>query len=116
MRWKLTVRIGPRVKQSSFDNLEDALEHLEARGHELAGSAPDRALDAKFKRFEPVEQVVARLEVSGPERFLASVRAGVDVRGDGSVEAYRGRTRRAVIDQRRGETAYVALRRALRDR
>jgi hypothetical protein len=116
MRWKLTVRTGPRVKQWPFASLEDALEQLEARGRELAGSAPDRVVDAKFKRFEPAEQVVARLELSGPERFMSSVRAGVDVRGDGSVEAYRGRLRRAVIDQRDGETAYAALRRELQDR
>jgi hypothetical protein len=115
MPWKLTVRTGPRVKKSAFESLGDALEALEARGRELAESAPDRVVDAKFKRFEPVEQVVARLELSGPERVMSSVRAGVDVRGDGSVEAYRGRMRRAVIEQRGRESAYVALRRALEE-
>lgn len=116
MRWKLTVRSGPRVKRSTFNDLDGALDALEARGRELARSAPSDAFDAKFKRFEPQQRVVARLELAGPERFVPSVRAGIDVRGDGSVEAYRGRVRREVVTGKRGENAYKALRRALTER
>ncbi len=113
MPWKLTARSGPRVKRSTFDDLERALEALEARARELADSAPREAFDAKLARFEPHQRVIARLELSGPERWQPSTRAGVDVRGDGSVEAYRGRVRRQVIQIHRGETVFEALRREL---
>jgi hypothetical protein len=111
--WRLTVRAGPRVERRRFEGLEQVLAALEARGRELVRSAPDEVLDAKLKRFEPVEQVVGRLELSGPERLMPSVRAGVDVRGDGSTEAFRGRVRRTVLEQRANEDAFAALRRAL---
>ena len=113
MGWKLTERAGPRVKRFSFDNLGGALDAMEVRGGELAESAPQEALDAKFRRFEPRQRVIARLELAGPERLAPSVRAGVDVRGDGSVEAFRGRVRRQIVDPQPGESPYAALRRVL---
>ena len=116
MPWTLTVRAGPQVKRSRFDELEQALAALEARARELADSAPNKTVDVKVQRFEPAQQVSARLELAGPERVLASVRAGVDVRGDGSTEAYIGRIKRKLVEQRRRETAYQALRRVLSER
>jgi hypothetical protein len=109
----LTERAGPRVKRSVFDDVDGALAVLEARGRELSRLAPREPLDARFRRFEPRQRVIARLELAGPERLVPSVRAGVDVRGDGSVEAFRGRVRREVIDPRVGESPYAALRRVL---
>ncbi len=113
MRWTLTVRAGPKVKRATFAQISDALDELEARARELIRAAPGEVVDAKFKRFEPSERVVARLELAGPERFVPSVRAGLDVRGDGSVEAYRGRVRREVIAGRGSESPFGALRRTI---
>ncbi len=116
MRWKLTERAGPKVRRSSFDDVDRALEALEARGRELAGAAPGDAVNVKYKRFQPEQRVVARLELAGPERLVPSVRVGVDVRGDGSVEAFRGRVRREIVTEQRGESPYAALRRVVSER
>jgi hypothetical protein len=111
--WKLTVRSGPRVGKTTHEDLGAALTALEADARELAKSAPRPALNTGIKRFDPAEQVFARLELSGPERLVASVRVGIDIRGDGSAEAYRGRLRREAIETRAGESPYAALRRVL---
>jgi hypothetical protein len=83
---------------------------VQARVRELVPSAPRHAVDVlKVKRFEPAQQVVARLELSGPARR----HAGLDVRGDGSLAPFTGRFRRRLIKPRPGEEALAALRREL---
>ncbi|MGI8902786.1 MAG: hypothetical protein ACR2IP_03825 [Solirubrobacteraceae bacterium] len=113
MPWKLTIRAGPKVQRKRFEDLEQALAALEDRAGELARSAPRKPVDIKYKRFEPSTQVTARIELAGPERLVPAVRAGVDVRGDGSTEAFLGRVKREVVARRKGESAYRALRREL---
>jgi len=112
MPWRLTVRTGPRVRRERHEDFDAALAAAAAHAREQAQSAPGTAVDVRFRRFEAVERVIARVEVAGPERLLPSVRAGLDVRADGSTEAYLGRVRRELVKQRRGETPYRALRRA----
>jgi hypothetical protein len=97
------------VGRSRYGDLDAALVALEQRAQDLAANAKGRPIDAKLRRFEPVEQVVARLELAGPDRL----RAGIDVRGDGSSEAFIGRLRRRLIEQRHGESPEAALRRTL---
>ena len=115
MPWRLTVRSGPRVTRERFDELENALRALRQHGQDLSRTAPRRPVDAKIRQFEPVQQVAARLELAGPQRLSPSVRAGVDVRGDGSTEAFLGRLRRRVVEARRGEDVYEALSRVVRE-
>jgi hypothetical protein len=108
--YTLTIRSGARVRKERFADLAVALDAMEERGRELERGADAHAVGGTLiRRIEPVQQVVARLELAGPRRL----RAGVDVRGNGSSEAFTGRVRRRLIDQRRGESAYDALRRAL---
>jgi hypothetical protein len=96
-----------------FYDLGSALDELESRAREVAKAAPNKALDVRYRSYEPIQQVFARVELAGPQRLLPSVRAGVDVRGDGSVQAFRGHVKRERIVPRRGEGPYTALRRAL---
>jgi hypothetical protein len=114
MPWKLTVRAGPKVERSEYELLDDAIGALESRAKSLAADADGRAIDLKVRRFEPAQQVVARLELSGPGRLLPRLRAGVDVHGDGSTEAYLGHLTRDPVTRRKGDTTYKALRRAIK--
>ena len=110
MTYTLTIRAGAKVRKQEQTGLGDALAELEREGRELERSADGRAHGGSLiRRLDPVQVVVARLELKGPGR----VRAGVDVRGDGSSEAFTGRMRRQVVEQRDGESAYDALRREL---
>jgi hypothetical protein len=106
--YKLTIRRGPRVERRRYPDLESTLAEVEALGQRLAQQADAKGVRL-LRRVEPVQQVVARIEVAGPRRL----RAGLDVRGDGSTEGYTGRIRRKLIEQRHGESPYDALRRAL---
>jgi hypothetical protein len=108
--YKLRVRVRGKVERARHDTLPEALDALAARAGELvreADAAPEGG--GIMRRIEPVQQVVGRLEVAGPHRL----RAGLDVRGDGSMEAWTGQLRRQVIEQSGGESAVDALRRTL---
>ena len=112
-RYRLLVRTGPRVERARFDALDAALDALEERVAQLTLRPRRATIDVKTRSFSPAQQVVARAELSGPERLLPRVRAGVDVRGDGSTEAWTGRASRRLVEQRDGESAAAALRRVL---
>ncbi len=106
--YRVVVRRGPKVDKHRADTLDAALELLE-RHARAAQTGPRRGtVDLHVRRFEPVQQVAARLELRG-----GGLRAGVDVRGDGSAEAWTGRLGRRLVEARAGEDAYAALRRVL---
>jgi hypothetical protein len=110
MPYTLKIRQGPKVTRERFTELGDALGAMEAHGRELERGADAHAVGGQvLRRIEPVQQVVGRIELAGPGRL----RAGIDVRGDGSSEAFTGRVRRKLVEQRGGEDAYGALRREL---
>ena len=108
--YAVTVRTGAEVQKERHGSLDEALAAIERSARELADGASARpAGGTLIRRLEPVQQVVGRIEVAGPGRL----RAGVDVRGDGSSEAFTGRVRRKVVQQRPRESPYDALRRVL---
>ncbi len=119
-KWTLTVRNGPRVGHKRFESLSEAVEAMERELDELIPTAKRRAGRSPIgqlagKRFDAARQVAVRAEVAGPDGWLGGVRGGVDMRGDGSIEAYTGRLRRRLVELRAGETPYQGLRRALEE-
>jgi hypothetical protein len=117
-RWTLTVRNGPRVGRKRFESLAATVDAMERKLEELTPTAKRRAGRSPIgqlagKRFEAARQVAVRAEVAGPGGWLRGVRGGVDMRGDGSVEAYTGRLRRRLVELRADETPYEGLRRTL---
>jgi hypothetical protein len=107
--WTLTVRAGSRVRHERFETLDAAVDALRGELDSLTPDAPREEVSFFARRIEPVAQVSARLELAGPR----GVRGGVDLRGDGSAEAYTGRLRRSVVERGRGESAADALLRTL---
>ena len=98
-RYTLTVRRRGATERDRFESLDEALTALETCLDGL--SRPERrgSEHGLTRDYKPVMQV--------------ALRGGVDVRGDGSAEAYTGRVRRRLVERASGETAYEALRRAL---
>lgn len=109
--WRLIVRVNGRVERRKFESATDAFEALEERARAVARGSRRAELKVAKRTYAPVAQVQARLELRGP----GGARGGVDVRGDGSTEAYTGRLVRRLLEEEPGEDAYAALRRALGD-
>jgi hypothetical protein len=109
-RFTLTARVSGKVTHEQYAELDTALRALERHGHTLQGEADAEVVGGTLtRRYEPQDQVTARLEISGPGRL----RGGVDVRGDGSAVPYTGRLLRKQVERRQDESAYAALRRVL---
>jgi hypothetical protein len=113
MAWRVTVRSGPRVERWTADDFGEALERLEAEARAAATGPRLGTVDIRTRRYEAEDRVATRAELAGPQRWRPDVRAGLDVRGDGSVQAWTGGARRAAVAPEQGEDAYDALRRAL---
>ena len=104
------MRAGAKVRKQRHQQLDQALAAVERIAGELADDAHARPAGGfLIRRLAPIEQVVGRIELAGPH----GLRAGVDVRGDGSSEAFTGRVRRTLVEQRGSESPFDALRRVL---
>jgi hypothetical protein len=66
-----------------------------------------------IRTYEPEKQVAARFEIS-TGGWLGGDTAGVDVMGDGRVVPFRGGVVRRELEPKAAQTAYDAVRKALR--
>jgi hypothetical protein len=108
-RYRVIVRRGGRTQKMRFSTPAAALDALETELRAAATAVRPTVARALGRDYEPVQQVAVRGELRGP----GGLRAGVDVRGDGSAEAFTGRILRKVVAARDGEDAWAALRRAV---
>jgi hypothetical protein len=113
MPYTVTIRVGSRITRSRHAALGDAIDALEVELTTLGPVSRRETRKALSREYEPAAQVSARGELSGPSRLRPRVRAGADVRGDGSIEVYQGKVLRAKIAPQRGERPFDALRRTL---
>jgi hypothetical protein len=109
--YRVIIRRRGKTEKSRFATLDAALDALETelRAAATVVARAPRVERALGREYEPVAQVVVRGEVRGPGRL----RAGADVRGDGSTEAFTGRVARQIIEVRGREDVWRALRREL---
>jgi hypothetical protein len=105
--YRVTIRVGPKVTRSRLDDLDAAITELEGVLRPIAAQTDLPPATAFVREIPADHQIVARGEIAGPKRL----RVGVDVRGDGSTQAFEGRVRRASIESEGGEDAFQALRR-----
>src|SRR5258708_13806047 len=102
MSYKVTIRVGPRVTHERVPTLPDAVDVLELRLTALGPEIRRGTVRAFRREVEPVAQVAARGEISGPGRLAPRVQAGAPVRRDAPREGYRGRVHPAAIQLQRG--------------
>jgi hypothetical protein len=106
--WRVVVRVGPRVQKLRASSLDEALELAETEARVASNTERRGEVDARYRTFSPAEQVAARIELRG-----RGPRAGFDVRGDGTVQAWTGRIRRRLVEPEGDESVYEALRRSV---
>jgi hypothetical protein len=113
MAYTVTIRFGPKITRSRHESLAAAIGALERELTALGPAARRRPQKALAREYAPGAQVAVRGELAGPSRINPRVRAGADVRGDGSIEVYQGKVRRRLVELERREAPFDALRRVL---
>ena len=105
------MRHASEVEHEEFDTLEEAIGEMERRASGIRAEGPLPPSSA-LRDFEPGDQVHARLQISG-KGLLRKPTAGIDVRGDGSLVAFRGTVAREELEPSVGETPFDAVRETL---
>lgn len=106
--YTLTLRREGATEKQHHPTLDAALDALEQESRAFANTERRAGRTVLRRSYDAAQLVPLRAALAGRR-----VRGGVDVRGDGSVEAWTGRWSRAVVEERPGESPYEALRRVL---
>jgi hypothetical protein len=101
------IRGRGRPAKTRHPTADAALELLERELRVAATRQEPRVERVLGREYEPIQQVAVRGELRGP----GGLRAGIDVRGDGSAEAFSGRVVRRLIRSHDREDAWATLRR-----
>jgi hypothetical protein len=109
--YRVIIRRRGRTEKTSHESAEAALDALERELRVAVARQQPRVERVLGREYEPVEQVAVRGELRGPR----GLRAGIDVRGDGSAAAFTGRVRRVPLPLGEREDAWGALRRVVGD-
>lgn len=99
------------MEREGFETLDAAVEALERRVGEIRREGPLEEINA-LRDYEPGDRVHARLELSSGG-WLRGREAGLDVMGDGALVPYVGVVRKRRLEQRRGQSAFDAVREAM---
>lgn len=106
--YTLKLRREGATEKQRHPTLAAALDALEQEARAFANTERREGRTVLTRSYDAVQLVPLRASLSGRR-----VHVGVDVRGDGSVEAWTGRWARAVVEQQASESPYAALRRVL---
>jgi hypothetical protein len=99
------------VRHAQFEELEEAMAEMRAEAHAIQAEGPLPAASL-LRDYQARDQVHARLQLTG-KGLLSKPVAGVDVRGDGSLVAYRGGLRREELEPQGRDTPFDAVRETL---
>jgi hypothetical protein len=105
-------RGGGEVEHAGFEDLDAAVAAMRAWAMEIRSEGPARPVNS-LRRFEPDQQVNARLQLTGPGRLFRKPTAGVDVRGDGTFVPFAGGVAREELDPSDHDTPFDIVRETL---
>jgi hypothetical protein len=114
VRYRLKYRTGSTVVHERPESADALFARVTELLMDLKDSAPGDQVKAPFRNYDAIEVVHGRIELSiAKGRFGGKTRGGIDVRRDGSAEAFLGRTTRQLIEPRPGESLVDALEREM---
>lgn len=112
-KYALKVREGSKVTRQRCETADELFRVVETLADEMSDRADRTPVKSMFRDYDAIDLVHGRIEVSISNGRFKQRRGGIDVRRDGSIEAFVGRTSRSVVEPTPGETIPQSLKREL---